>query len=356
MYSIRQLSSFDLAEDDHEVSRDSMDLFVWEMQTGAAALPPSVLQTAGKAAELSTSNFMPTKKLSIGAYQGDVMHANPDTPMVELSGQTMPQLEQKHWSHIQNVKVRQSTWSVLQVAIVPLWLLAAVATGQGYDVDCDVQTVLLAGFVLAVSDLYIDRLTHVATAMEMLQEKSESGSVLMGVDVTVTFLVLAVQTVLVVLINFTTGWRAATWDRYYANSLTYPEEGMARSSAAGQTGIILFNLYFALSGLIKLARSYWHLGRKRNSRAWLHPKYYDELLLTSLIVVVLVYTFVVFIAYEWDVNWFVSIQAKHGTTREDLMTLQWAGDWARWDILSCSWCQTYTPRTAAAKPAMVVYR
>lgn len=337
LFTVRRLAGYEEQGTDLEV--DVMD----EMPRSAANIRPNPVAAAapvaaGGAFELSASGFV-GKKIPIGAYQVDTVSVGKAGPANEpfsvtgdvhqLSSKGTATLNTDYWSKLEGVKMRQSTWSVLQFVLVPVWLLAAVSSAQGYDVDCDVQTVLLAGFVLCVADVYLDRLTHIANAVDYMEK-----NMLEGVDMTICLVLVLIQVVLVIVINFTTGWRYKTGFMYgEGGGMGFPEGDVSSITSVNQLGIFLFNFYFGVSALLKLYRSYYHtslsaLKGKNMWGAWVNPKFVDDLLLGVLLVSAVFYGLLMVGYTNGTQNYFSNLWVEHNVKNpEDLQTLQWSGDW-----------------------------
>jgi hypothetical protein len=235
-------------------------------------------------------------------------------------------------------KLSQSLWSVVQLVLLPLWAMCAAAIAHGFEIDVDIQLVFLAAFVLGVVDVFMDRLLTVIYACEVLDE-----GMLQGVQHVIVFFCIFVQTFLVVIINFVSGWRY-TLDR---GAPTMLSSDVAVDSTGLRTlntwALVSFNVYYGLQALIKIWKLWfrsseksWMVERKKKiavmGREWFSFKSIDEVQLAILLLFVFFYVLAVTITTNTTKNWFMAAWNSHGHPTmgmdiEDIQVMKWKADW-----------------------------
>ena len=290
----------------------------------------SVAQMPG----MNVSSFMSQKKISLSHYSVSVV-GMPESTTKKLGGE--PLLERINMVH----KLGVSTWAVFQVAFLPLFVLCGLSLAQGFEIDIDIQLVFLSAFVLAAADVFVDRLLSVVHVCEVLEH-----NMLHGVQYVLLLLVVAVQTLLVVFINFVSGWRLFE-DRGSVTVRNAVPEDSIGTIQMSYWALVLFNLYFAIISVIKIAKIYAHVNMKQDDAVdkrakgvkvphlddkWFGYKALDETKLGILILFVFVYLFAVLGTMNRTQNYFQAQWNEYGNSatgmdREDIEILRWKGDW-----------------------------
>ena len=229
---------------------------------------------------------------------------------------------------------QQGTWSILQFCLLPLWVLCGMTLAQGYEVDVDVQLIFVASFVWAVSDLYLDRFITITEAVHILDPEA-----LHWVEAYITTLIVVIQLILVLAINFVTGWR------YSERALTDDISTMRTTDAPAHTrsllilnssSIVFFNIYFGVTGLLKLYKVFFkrkeHSGTTRDWKtSWFSVKTIDEMLLGFLILFIFIYNMIVIAGVDRTDNWFSSLYSKYNSdtalTLEAREAMIWGAGW-----------------------------
>lgn len=285
--------------------------------------------------QMSVSSFINGKKIPISAYAVD-KKAFAAQNVQTLIKDGMP--EKIQLNNIRFVsKFQQSLWSVAQLVLLPLWVLCGTSVAQGYELDIDVQVLFLVALVIGVADSHLDRFLSVSYTCEVLEEHMMQGAhhFLLGLTV-------AVQVVLVLVINFVTGWR-----------YTFDTEGLTLRNADGPEdsiglrtlnswAIVCFNAYFGLVTLAKAAKV-WYRTRENSWRtkkngslgydslSWFSYKSIDELQLALLLLFSFLYVFAVVATSTTTKNWFMAMGNSHGGSEgmdtEDIVVLYWKSDW-----------------------------
>lgn len=317
--------------------------------TERAIVPYSKTRQNGQAmtpmtttAELNVLGFVDSKKISINAYQHDFKEfGNADHKLKMFKHQG---------GHEENGIVRillaprfkQSMWSIAQVCLLPLWTLTALSIAQGYEVDVNTQLVVLCSFVIGVSDLYLDRMTTMVHACNILE-----NNMLFGVETWIAGIVIAVQIFLAFLINFGTGWRASSYAlqgsvlTMRANDATF---GTDDTRSLNSTGIWLFNIYFGIAVVLKIGKTWFRntshekvsdQDRKDDywsKKSWFSIRTLDELLLFTLLAAIWLYSIIVLTTLNNSGSWFSSLKTTfgsdvYGVTSEEMKALFWQSDW-----------------------------
>lgn len=284
---------------------------------------------------LNISGFM-GKKIPISAYQVDRIEFKNRPPAGAASATYA--IANKSSSSINKIlnarPFQQGTWSILQFCLLPLWVLCGMTLAQGYEVDVDVQLVFIASFVWAVSDLYLDRFITITEAVHILDPEA-----LHWVEAYITTLIVVIQLILVLAINFVTGWR------YSERALTDDISTMRTTDAPAHersllllnsSSIVWFNVYFGVTGLLKLYKVFFK--RKEHSdttrhwkTAWFSVKTIDELLLGFLILFIFIYNIMVIAGVDRTDNWFSSLYSKYNSdtalTLEAREAMIWGAGW-----------------------------
>ena len=285
---------------------------------------------------LNISGFM-GKKIPISAYQVDRISFKNGPPVSPLMPGEKGYVSHMHGNinKIRNARpFQQGTWSILQFCLLPLWVLCGMTLAQGYEVDVDVQLVFIASFVWAVSDLYLDRFITITEAVHILDPEA-----LHWVEAYITTLIVVIQLILVLAINFVTGWR------YSERALTDDISTMRTTDAPAHersllllnsSSIVWFNVYFGVTGLLKLYKVFFK--RKEHSdttrhwkTAWFSVKTIDELLLGFLILFIFIYNIMVIAGVDRTDNWFSSLYSKYNSdtalTLEAREAMIWGAGW-----------------------------
>ena len=298
-------------------------------------------RSAAAPAELNVLGFVDSKKISINAYQHDKGEfGNADHKLEKF----------RHRNNDEGGIVRillaprfkQSMWSIAQVCLLPLWTLTALSIAQGYEVDVNTQLVVLCSFVIGVSDLYLDRMTTMVHACNILQK-----DMLFGVETWIAGIVIAVQIFLAFLINFGTGWRASSYAlqgsvlTMRANDATF---GTDDTRSLNSTGIWLFNIYFGIAVVLKIGKTWFRntahekvsdQDRKDDywsKKSWFSIRTLDELLLFTLLAAIWLYSIIVLTTLNNSGSWFSSLKTTfgsdvYGVTSEEMKALFWQSDW-----------------------------
>ena len=230
----------------------------------------------------------------------------------------------------------QSPFSILQFCVLPLWVLYAMTLAQGYEVDTDVQVVFIAAFVWAVSDIYLDRFLTITEAYHILDETA-----LQRVDDYITLLVVGVQLVLVIAINFVTGWRyseRALRDDMNTMRTTEAYEHGRSLLLLNSSGIVFFNIYFGVTALLKIYKAVFKRVEHSTTAqswtqklSWFSVKTINEMLLGTLILFLFVYSLITLRSLDSTNNWFASLHTKIASdvalTDEGREALTWAAGW-----------------------------
>jgi len=280
-------------------------------------------------AQMNVSGFSSTRKIPIAAYQVDkAKFVN-----VTAFGPVPQGKSRKSIKPILSVpRFKLSTWSIAQLALVPLWLFASISATRGFELDVDTQLTLVTAFVLCVSDIYLDRFTSIAHACRCLD-----AGMLHNVHVWVSALVIAVQVLLAIILNYCTGWRAS--QRAIVGTATMhttdADFGIDDSSAAATAGIVLFNLYFALASLIKVVRVYYDqkppTAGEKEKLSWFSIRTLDELLLGLLLFIVFIYSGIILAQVDGSKSWYESVHTtfggEAGISAEEEQVLFWRSNW-----------------------------
>lgn len=292
-------------------------------------------------AELNVLGFVDSKKISINAYQHDKGEfGHPDHKLDKFTHHN------KQEDGIVRIllapRFKQSMWSIAQVCLLPLWTLTALSIAQGYEVDVNTQLVVLCSFVIGVSDLYLDRMTTMVHACNILEK-----NMLYGVESWIAGIVIAVQVFLAFLINFGTGWRASSHAlqgsvlTMRTNDATF---GTDDTRSLNSTGIWLFNIYFGIAVVLKIGKTWFRntaheqvSDQARNGDSWSKKSWFsirtlDELLLFTLLAAVWLYSIIVLTTLNNSGSWFSSLKTTfgsdvYGVTSEEMKALFWQSDW-----------------------------
>jgi len=227
--------------------------------------------------------------------------------------------------------------------VLPLWVLTANSIATAFDTDINTQLVLVCAFVLGVSDVYLDRFSTIVHACNLLQE-----NMVFNVESFVAASVMLVQIVLVIILNFCIGWRSTEYalqgsvDTMRTVDVSF---GANTTRTLNGTGIWLFNIYFAVALLIKIAKI-WFRDRsgeiasgKRSSNSWTQKPWFNihtlnELLLFVLFIIVYFYSLAVAATINGTPDWFASPHTTFGSlqggmTSEEIAAIYWQGDWTK---------------------------
>lgn len=290
---------------------------------------------AAQMPSINVSSFVSQKKISLSHYSVSVVNM-PEVTQKRVNDE--PLLERINMVH----KLGVSTWAVFQIAFLPLFALCSMSLAQGFEIDIDIQLVFLSAFVLAAADVFVDRLLSVVHVCEVLEH-----NMLHGVQYVLLFLVIVVQTLLVIFINFVSGWRLFE-DRGPVTVRNAVPEDSIGTIQMSYWALVLFNLYFAIISVIKIAKIYAHVNMKQNDEAvrkrakgfqlphlddkWFGYKALDETKLGILILFAFVYMFAVLGTMNRTQNYFQAQWNEYGNSgtgmdREDIEILRWKGDW-----------------------------
>ena len=339
IWSVRSLSSLDTEMNAESARAMNPDSVVMTAEITMTNTPP-MTNTDEKSQMndgqgLNISGFM-GKKIPISAYQVDKISFKNGPPSGAASATYgIANKSSGNINKILNARpFQQGTWSILQFCLLPLWVLCGLTLAQGYEVDVDVQVIFIASFVWAVSDLYLDRFISITEAVHILDPEA-----LHWVEAYITTLIVVIQLILVLAINFVTGWR------YSERALTDDISTMRTTDAPAHersllllnsSGIVFFNIYFGVTGLLKLYKVFFK--RKEHGQttrdwktSWFSVKTIDELLLGFLILFIFIYNMIVIAGVDRTDNWFSSLYSKYNSdtalTLEAREAMIWGAGW-----------------------------
>ena len=280
--------------------------------------------------QMSVLGFVGSKKIPLAAYQVDKMHFS--NGKVGPTQPGAPSLNYDITTILAAPRFKQSTWSIAQLCLLPLWLFTAISVSVGFELDVDTQVVLVAAFVLCIADVYLDRFITIAHTCQLLQK-----DMLHGVQVWVAGLIIVVQVFLVLIINYCTGWRSSQYVLQGSTMTMHTTDaafGSDDARSASTTGIVLFNIYFALTALLKLMRVYYHQkppSASSPSSRWFSIRTLDEFLLGTLILSVFIYSAVILVNANTSTSWFESVHTTlggaDGLSAEEQQVLFWRSNW-----------------------------
>lgn len=338
IWSVRSLSALDTEMNSGSAKTMNYDSFVL---TGEITMsnPPPMNKTPDEKSQmndgqgLNISGFM-GKKIPISAYQINKIEFS-HKPSLSAATHNITATAHSQINKILNARpFQQGTWSILQFCLLPLWVLCGMTLAQGYEVDVDVQLIFVASFVWAVSDLYLDRFITITEAVHILDPEA-----LHWVEAYITTLIVVIQLILVLAINFVTGWR------YSERALTDDISTMRTTDAPAHqrsllilnsSSIVFFNIYFGVTGLLKLYKVFFkrkeHSGTTRDWKtSWFSVKTIDEMLLGFLILFIFIYNMIVIAGVDRTDNWFSSLYSKYNSdtalTLEAREAMIWGAGW-----------------------------
>jgi len=271
--------------------------------------------------------FVGKKKIPLAAYQVDKMHflnhkVDPQKPESQALDYDITKI-------LDAPRFRQSTWSIAQLCLLPLWLFTSISVTQGFELDVDTQLVLVTAFVLCIADVYLDRLISIAHACKLLEP-----GMLHGVQVWIAGLILIVQIILVVIINYCTGWRSSQFllqESSMTMHTTDADFGSDDARSASTAGIVLFNFYFIVASLLKIMRVYYEQNAAPNQSKWFSMHTFDEFLLGTLILSVYIYSAIILINTNTSSSWFESLHTTFGgadgISAEERQVFFWRSNW-----------------------------
>ena len=155
-----------------------------------------------------------------------------------------------------------STWSVLQVLVVPLWLLIIATSAHAYILDTKLQLIFLSGLAFGIVDFYSDCMLDIFFAFEKLyfdmdmprpfgfgfakqHVNHRKGSTNTSIIISQLMSVL-IQLLIVILINYQVG---LGYD-------TLHEDEVHVRSQIDMTGVFVFNIYFGILVALKLVKTF----------------------------------------------------------------------------------------------------
>ena len=156
-----------------------------------------------------------------------------------------------------------STWSVLQVLVVPLWLLIIATSAHAYVLDTKLQLIFLSGLAFGIVDFYSDSMLDIFFAFEDLYVNmavvdsdtfrlgfskhlvKRKGGVNTSIVISQVMSVL-IQLFIVILINYQLG---LGYD-------TLHEDEVHVRSQIDMTGVFVFNIYFGILVALKLVKTF----------------------------------------------------------------------------------------------------
>lgn len=318
--------------------------------SSGAATPKPKEEAAFLVSDMNVSGFTSSKKIPLSAYNVNVLRiADSGSNRHVHDADMSKKLKESSLTKINNVhKLGVSTWSVLQLAVLPLWALCALSAAQGFEIDIDIQLVFLSALALAASDVFVDRLLSVVHVCEVLEP-----GMLHGVQNMIMLVVLCVQVVLVVFINYVSGWRLFRKEGDWAETMRQqvPDDS-ALLKSMNDMAIFSFNIYFAIIAACKVwklfidVRSSDELEMQdkngkmnrvtatevswKKPHTWFGYKSLDEFKLGLLLLFVLIYGFHIVRCLNVTSNYYMSpwkLNGKHGMDEEDIQVLRWKGDW-----------------------------
>ena len=328
----------DMIDDSEEIPR------IPTIENGSVSTPQSVEGTSTSRMTqntLDTSTFMGSKKISLAAYQKNVTDLNSKSKLPTFTDDDN-QVVAGICKILEAPRFKQSMWSVAQVCLLPLWLLAANGIASAFDTDVNTQLVLVSAFVLGVSDVYLDRFATIVHACNLLQE-----NMIFNVESFVAASVIMVQIVLVIIINFCTGWRSTEYAlQGSVDTMRTVDASFGANTARtlNGTGVWLFNIYFGVALLLKIAKTWFRdrsdeqaAGKRTETwmkKSWFSVRTLDELLLFVLFVMVYLYSLAVAATINGSPDWFASPHTTFGSleggmTSEELAAIYWQGDWTK---------------------------
>lgn len=340
--SVREVVA-DIKSDVNQERTDAVKAEVGFVEASKSVILPTQQTTPGdqkaQMPGMNVASFMSQKKISLSHYSVNVIGMPEKSVMQEKSGE--PLLQRINMVH----KLGLSTWAVFQIAFVPLFALCGLSLAQGFEIDIDIQLVFLSAFVLAAADVFVDRLLSVVHACEVLEH-----NMLHGVQHVLLLLVIAVQTLLVVFINFVSGWRLFE-DRGAVTVRNAVPGDSIGTIQMNYWALWLFNLYFAIITAIKIAKIYVHVNMMREEQdvkkrakgmqvpvpyvghKWFGYQSLDETKLAILILFVFVYLWAVLGTMNSTKNYFQAQWNQFGNSEtgmdlEDIAILRWKGDWS----------------------------
>jgi len=206
--------------------------------------------------------------------------------------------------------IARNQWLVLQLVLVPIWLLVILCSFNGAVSDVQVQTHFLLGLLFALLDFYsvtafeIFRLVYTA-----MGEKTPPN-----VARYVVWFTSALQVVIVLFLNFQIGGRYDNVDA--ENEQTF----LAFMSTAG---ITIFDVYVGLSILLKvyMTEDGRYRGVFRDS---------SEVICFLLVVCVFIY-YAIVLGYRWNgANILLSPNTPDSKLTDALrkLRLEYMGDWS----------------------------
>lgn len=160
-----------------------------------------------------------------------------------------------------------STWTVLQVLVVPLWLLIIATSAHAYILDTKLQLIFLSGLAFGIVDFYSDCMLdiffafedlyakmdlttvshrwYVGFSKELVNHKNKGGSTNTSIVISQVMSVL-IQLFIVILINYQVG---LGYD-------TLHEDEVHVRSQIDMTGVTIFNIYFGILVVLKLVKTF----------------------------------------------------------------------------------------------------
>lgn len=198
-----------------------------------------------------------------------------------------------------------STWSVLQVLVVPLWLLIIATSAHAYVLDTKLQLIFLSGLAFGIVDFYSDSMLDIFFAFEDLYVNmavaadsdkfrlgfskhlvNKKGGVNTSIVISQVMSVL-IQLFIVILINYQVG---LGYD-------TLHEDEVHVRSQIDMTGVFVFNIYFGILVALKLVKTFKGLesSLKTGVAGDVFKNGIDDIITFSNVTIVFVYLIINFV-------------------------------------------------------------
>lgn len=219
---------------------------------------------------------------------------------------------------------------VVQVCVLPLWLVLVSVTGSGFILDTDLQAMFVAGVVYSLVDLYGAMVMDALHVVRSHKEDAHQGLSLKSPKTGVTLYAIVIQLILVVFINM---------------QILEQSDSVASSSdsehdirvSMNTMGIILLNIYFVLNVIEKTTRLF--SSARTGATQMMSGNVFetaDELLLFSFVTLTFLYGLILMAMLSTSAkNSFMRIDHDmkdfSATKAGDLLELKmlWSGSWTR---------------------------
>lgn len=176
-------------------------------------------------------------------------------------------------------KVNCSDWTVMQIIVLPLWLLILHTSSHGYVFDLKLQLIFLGAILFGLIDIYFCTYVKIRNAVMMANNDAMGQKERLSIGS--SFLIVSIiQLVIVIVVNSELG---LAYDNIAENDVSHLRARM------DMTGVILFNVWVGISFLLKFMNIFYDNGLIQSSKIKTVFKDVDDITLFFFIVIVFYY-------------------------------------------------------------------